>query len=88
LEEAMDRDLWTSNCYLRDPIGDGSKSRIPTLKVKDKNGTIKEVASNAEKAEVLHRIFFPLKPAESSVPGNVQYPCLLSPPPVISKDQI
>jgi hypothetical protein len=88
LEEATDQNLWTFNCYLRDPIGDGGKSRIPALKVKDKNGTIKEVASNAKKAKVLHKIFSPLKPAESLVPRNVQYSCPLLPPPVISKDQI
>jgi hypothetical protein len=44
LEEASDRDLWTSNRYLKDPIGDGGKSRIPTLKVKDDNGIVREIA--------------------------------------------
>ena len=88
LEEASDRDLWTSNRYLKDPIGDGGKSRIPTLKVKDNSGRQSEVASNADKAEVLHKVFFPPKPAQSSVPENFQYPTPLPPPSEISLEQV
>jgi hypothetical protein len=44
-EEASDRDLWTSNCYLKDPIGDGGKYRIPTLKVKEDDETTREICS-------------------------------------------
>jgi Endonuclease-reverse transcriptase len=80
LEEASDRDLWTSNRYLKDPISDGGKARIPTLKVQNGDGTLKEVASNAEKAETFHRIFFPPKPAVSLVPANFQYPVALPEP--------
>jgi hypothetical protein len=58
LEEASDRDLWTSNRYLKDPIGDGGKSRIPMLKVKEVDGTTREIASNDKKAEVFHKVFF------------------------------
>jgi hypothetical protein len=87
LEEASDRDLWMSNRYLKDPIGDGGKARIPTLKVQNGDGTLKEVASNAEKAETFHRIFFPQRPAVSLVPENFQYPAALPAPPVITVAQ-
>jgi hypothetical protein len=87
LEEASDRDLWTTNHYLKNPIGDRGKARIPTLKIKNGDSTLKEVASNAEKAEVFHRIFFPLRLEISSVPENFQYPATLPAPPVISLDQ-
>jgi hypothetical protein len=88
LEEASNRDLWMSNRYLKDPIGDRGKARIPTLKVQNGDGTLKEVASNAKKAETLHRIFFPPRPAVYSVSTNFQYPVALPAPPVISLDQI
>jgi ribonuclease HI len=88
LEEASDRDLWTSNRYLKDPVGDGGKSRIPTLKVKDANGLTREVASNSEKAKVFHKVFFPPRPEASSVPSNFRYPDPLPAPPVITKAQI
>jgi hypothetical protein len=88
LEEAFDRDLWTTNRYLKDSIGDGEKSRIPTLKVKNEDGTLTEIASNAEKAEIFHKIFFPPKPTASSVPASFQYLNPLPTPPVIGLDQI
>jgi hypothetical protein len=70
LEEASNRNLWITNHYLKDLIGDGGKARIPTLKITNGDGTLKEVASNAEKAKVFHRIFFPPRPEVSSVPEN------------------
>jgi hypothetical protein len=33
LENAAEQDLWTANKYFKEPIGDGGKTRIPTLKV-------------------------------------------------------
>jgi hypothetical protein len=88
LEEASDRDLWTSNHYLKDPIGDGGKSRIPVLKVKEDDGTTREIASNNDKVEVFHKVFFPPKSADSSIPRNYWYSEPLPPPSVIGKTQI
>ena len=88
LEEASDRDLWTTNRYLKNPVGDGGKSRILTLKVKNEDGTLREVAANNEKAETLHKIFFPPKPDASSVPERYQYPCPLPSPPAITNEQV
>jgi hypothetical protein len=88
LEEAMDRDLWTTNCYLKDPVGNSSKSQIPTLKIKEEDSSTREVASNTEKADVFHKIFFLPKPANSLVPENYQYQDPFLAPPVISMDQV
>lgn len=88
LEEASDSDLWTANRYLKDPIGDGGKARIPTLKVKEVDGTTREVSTNTDKAEIFNKIFFPPKPDTSSVPENFDYPNPLPPPPAIEKEQI
>ena len=43
---------------------------------------------NKAKAEAFHKIFFPPKPAESTVPVDVIYPEPLPPPDTITKDQI
>ena len=68
LEEASDSDLWNINCYLKASVGDGGKMHIPSLKIKEENGTAREITANEGKAEAFHKIFFPQKPAESSVP--------------------
>ena len=88
LEEASDNNLWNINRYLKAPIGDGGKSYIPTLKAKEEDGSIREVTDNKGKAEAFHKIFFPLKPAESSVPVEFNYPEPLPPPDTITKEQI
>jgi hypothetical protein len=52
LENAAEQDLWTANKYLREPTGDGGKSRIPTLKVVDEgaNRLVREINTNEGKA--------------------------------------
>ena len=40
LEEASDNDLWNINRYLKAPVGDGGKSYIPSLKVKEEDGLV------------------------------------------------
>ena len=39
LEEATDNNLWNVNQYLKELVGDRGKSYIPTLKVKEGDGT-------------------------------------------------
>ena len=84
LEEAIDHDLWTSNRYLKDPIGNGRKAKISMLEVKEDDGSTKEIASNAEKA----KIFSPPMPEALLVPSNYPYLAPLPTLPVITKDQI
>ena len=90
LENASEQDLWTANRYFREPTGDGGKSRIPTLKVKDEgaNGLMQEVNTNDGKAKALAHLFFPKKPDISRTPENYDYPEPLPPPPPITPEQI
>ena len=90
LENAAEQDLWTANRYLREPTGDGGKSRVPTLKVVDEgaNGLVREVNTNEGKAKALAHLFFPKKPDVSRTPDNYEYPDPLPPPPPITSDQI
>lgn len=82
LEEASAKDLWTVNRYLKELVGDGSKSYIPMLRVNEEDGTASEITTNEEKAEVLH------KPAQLTVPANYIYLVPLPLPDDITKDQI
>ncbi|KIO12283.1 hypothetical protein M404DRAFT_20106 [Pisolithus tinctorius Marx 270] len=52
LEEANDKDLWTANSYISRPQGDGSKSRIPTLKHTDMDSTATMISSNKDKSRL------------------------------------
>lgn len=88
LENVMERDIWTANNYIKEPIGDGGKARIPTLKATDQSGRTQEFTTNEDKAEALARAFFPKKPEVSSVPPCYTYPPPLAPPEPITKDQV
>ncbi|KIJ98004.1 hypothetical protein K443DRAFT_104713, partial [Laccaria amethystina LaAM-08-1] len=79
-----------TNRYLREPTGDGGKSRVPTLKVasEDTNGLLREVNTNEGKARALAHLFFPKKPDVSRVPENYEYPEPLPQPPPITPEQI
>ncbi|KAJ3492820.1 hypothetical protein NLJ89_g11157 [Agrocybe chaxingu] len=87
LEDATADDMWTANRYFKDPVGDGGKTRIPTLKTETR-GRTEEHASNDEKARVLAASFFPPPPAASSVPEGFQYPTPHPMPETITMDQI
>ena len=90
LENASEQDLWMANRYFREPTGDGGKSCILTLKVKDEraNGLVQEVNTNNSKAKALAHLFFPKKPDISRTPENYDYPEPLPPPPPITPEQI
>ena len=88
LEEASDNDLWNINWYLKSLVGDGGKMYIPSLMVKEEDGTVWEIIANEGKAKAFHKIFFPSKPAESLVPEDFNYPEPLPSPDTITKEQI
>jgi len=88
LEDATTEELWTANKYIKEPAGDGGRARIPTLKVKQEDGTTKNVDTNEGKTTALARSFFPPKPLATSVPENYEYPEPLPDPPQITKEQI
>lgn len=53
---------------------DGRRTRIPTLKITQQDGTTKEVADNQGKGEALHKVFFTPPATEGHVPPNFPYP--------------
>ena len=54
LENMAEHDLWTANNYFKEPMGNGGKSCIPTLKVpmEGTEGLLREVNTNDGKAMV------------------------------------
>jgi hypothetical protein len=74
LEEAEECKLWIANKYISSPSGDGSKTRIPSLKVKMPDSTTSMVTSNEGKAELLSKQFFPPLPATSTVLADLVLP--------------
>jgi len=70
LLEVDTKDLWTANQYIRDPVEDGGRPRIPSLNITNEYGEQVEITGNEEKARVFANAFFPRPPATSSVPRN------------------
>ena len=67
--------LWTAQHYATQPVGNGGKARIPTLKVTDDHGHTKSVTTNEEKSAVFSQFFFPKRLADDLVPPDPDYPC-------------
>ena len=74
LDSAQGADIWMANRYISNPINDGGRQRIPTLKVTRPNDSPAEVSTNEEKVSVFHCCFFPPKPPTTSVPDSPNYP--------------
>ena len=73
LKKVDEPDIWTANRYVTTSATDGSKDRIPVLKV-TVDGQEISVWTNSEKGNALAKGFFPPKPAVSTVPPNIEYP--------------
>ena len=74
LEGLSSKDHWTAQRYATNPVGDGGKARIPTLKVADSARHIRSVTTNEEKSSIFSQIFFPKHPADNLIPANPDYP--------------
>jgi hypothetical protein len=74
LEDLDENLLWGANRYLSGTPGDGGKSRIPTIKVKNAEGVINRAETNEQKSQALANTFFPQHPNSTSVPPGSQYP--------------
>ena len=72
LEEATEREIWIANKFIKEPIGDGGRPRIPTLKINMPDGP-KEVSTNEEKAKAIATSFFPPKPTSSNIPNDLLF---------------
>lgn len=77
LEHIDASSIWIAHKFIDAAPSDGSRARIPTLKVKNADGTTRHVEDNAGKAEALHHQFFFAPPVHPLVPENVEYlePC-------------
>jgi len=76
LESSSYENLWIANKYISGPGSDGSKTRIPMLKLmamESASGSPREAATNGDKSEVLARLMFPRKPQVSHVPPQFAY---------------
>ncbi len=74
LEGMMGKELWSANWYISNPIGDGGKQHIPTLKVVNGSGEPVELCTNAKKGAAFGNIFFPNRPMASLVLLDPTYP--------------
>ena len=77
-------DIWTLNCYTKEPAGNGGNPQIPTLKVIGPDGFAMDINTNNGKANAFSNAFFPKPPQTSSMPINYQYPDPLPDPPMIT----
>ncbi|KZT19784.1 hypothetical protein NEOLEDRAFT_1232303 [Neolentinus lepideus HHB14362 ss-1] len=73
------KDIWTANKFISGPVGDGGKTRVPTLKIKDAAGQIiGEATTNEDRAQQLANSFFPQPPAHSLVDPDTAPPLPIS----------
>jgi len=74
LEHADERSIWTVHRFISSPSGDGAKTRIPVLKIKQTNGTIEEIKENKDKAKALYNSFFFSPPEDDEINPDFEYP--------------
>ena len=68
LEDATGDDIWTAHRYIKTSPGDGSRTRVPTLKGKNRDGQDIIATTNEEKGDLLARMLFPPPPPRTSRP--------------------
>ena len=70
LLDAAERDLWTANKYMTETHTDGGKTRMPTLRQTNTDGTTQAATSNEDKSRTLAKSLFPPPPLNPSVPDT------------------
>jgi hypothetical protein len=88
LEEISGNEIWIANKYITSAPTDDSKTRIPTLSIRQNDNTTREATSNAEKSTALAESFFPQCPTSSSVPTDFTYPDPIASMVPITPDEI
>ena len=75
LEDTTGDDIWTAHHYIKTPPGNGSlRTRVPTLKGKDRDGLDIVATTNEEKGDLLAQTLFLPPPDVLSVPADFTYP--------------
>ena len=67
LQDIYKRTVWTVHRYASGEPSDGGQAQIPTLKIKEEDGMVKEVISSEDKSRIFEKTFF-LEP-ECTVPS-------------------
>ena len=73
LDSISSKSIWDAHKFTSNPASDGSKARIPTLRVKNGDGTYTEILDNQGKSKALHEVFFYQPPANFGVDPNYHY---------------
>ena len=74
LEHADEHTIWTVHHFIASPSGDSAKMRIPNLKVKLPDGSIREAKENKDKAQALYDSFFFAPPPVNDIDPHYDYP--------------
>ena len=78
LEEATAKDIYITNKYITSPPSDYANARVPSLKSPNPARPNYSTNMNLEKANELASVFFPLPPANPTIPATA-YPEPLKP---------
>jgi len=73
LDSVSSKTIWDAHKFTAAPASDGSKARIPTLRVKNDDGTVTDILGNQGKSEALHKVFFYQPPADFGVDPDFHY---------------
>lgn len=87
LEEALSKDIYTTNKYITSEPSNYLNARIPSLKTKDPNGHDILVSENTAKAKALADTFFPPPPDTPIIPA-MAYPESLKAKGIFTRDNI
>ena len=67
-------DMWQASKMVMKGPSDGGRARIPTLNFSDNTGHNMTASTNATKATILHKTFFPPPPITTNTPPDPVYP--------------
>src|SRR5271155_4343362 len=74
LDDISAKTIWDAHKFTAAPATDGSKTRIPTLRLKQDDSTFIDILDNQGKSKALHEVFFYQPPEDFGVDPNQQYP--------------
>ena len=73
LESISPKSIWDAHKFTSNPASDGSKARIPTLRVRNNDGTYTDILDNHGKSKALHEVFFYQPPEDFGVDPDYHY---------------
>jgi hypothetical protein len=67
-------DLWAAGRLVHETPTDGSRLRVPDLRMEEEGGRVRYLITNEQKGTAFHREFFPMPPEKNYVPHDYPYP--------------